>query len=156
MLKCFCLLIDAIPLKWLTGGYKLNRIQSLLGLDDVQQYDFLAQSNDLEPLDQGMRSDFLPHCFEIRMEHQNLRCAKLSVDSKNLINIDTQIKPQEEESVSFLAVKGIMDLRTGLLFLLALGAASSIAARQMAATEILSTTAETYEISGYLLTLSVY
>ncbi|KAG5236794.1 saposin domain-containing family protein [Salix suchowensis] len=40
-----------------------------------------------------------------------------------------------------------MDLRTGLLFLLALGAASSIAARQMAATEILSTTAETYEIS---------
>uniref|UniRef100_A0A6N2K7L9 Saposin B-type domain-containing protein n=1 Tax=Salix viminalis TaxID=40686 RepID=A0A6N2K7L9_SALVM len=43
--------------------------------------------------------------------------------------------------------KGIMDLRIGLLFLLALGAASSIAARQMAATEILSTTAETYEIS---------
>lgn len=40
-----------------------------------------------------------------------------------------------------------MDLRIGLLFLLALGAAGSIAARQMAATEIFSTTAETYEIS---------
>ncbi|KAG6744357.1 hypothetical protein POTOM_053077 [Populus tomentosa] len=42
---------------------------------------------------------------------------------------------------------GIMDLRIGLLFLLALGAAGSIAARQMAATEIFITTAETYEIS---------
>jgi len=53
-------------------------------------------------------------------------------------------------------VQGIMDLRIGLLFLLALGAAGSIAARQMAATEIFSTTAETYEISGYLLTLFIY
>lgn len=58
--------------------------------------------------------------------------------------------------LNLMWVQGIMDLRIGLLFLLALGAASSIAARQMAATEILSTTAETYEISGYLLTLSVY
>ncbi|KAJ6765433.1 PROACTIVATOR POLYPEPTIDE-LIKE 1 [Salix purpurea] len=55
--------------------------------------------------------------------------------------------PRELVAAKANRILGIMDLRIGLLFLLALGAASSIAARQMAATEILSTTAETYEIS---------
>ncbi|KAF9684834.1 hypothetical protein SADUNF_Sadunf04G0159800 [Salix dunnii] len=96
----------------------------------------------------GKRKKFGFARFSLLLTKQSKKKKKPTPNLSNMILAQgTQIKPQEEESVSFLVVKGIMDLRIGLLFLLALGAAGSIAARQMAATEILGTTAETYEIS---------